>query len=111
MRPVRTTNFALPWFLLGSLAITGTQAAAAEQPLTLMQALERAVAGNVDLRHERVNILLADAGVLTARGQFDFLLGAGLTFQRQTQPSLSSQDISSGFTNDLGLSLQLSRNL
>jgi outer membrane protein len=112
MRPVRTTNFVFTLFLLlGPLAINGAHGAAAEQPLTLMQALQRAVAGNVDLRRERVNILVADAGILAARGQFDFLLGAGLTFQRQTQPSLSSQDISSGFTNDLALSLQLSRTL
>jgi outer membrane protein TolC len=111
MRLLRTTILALAFLLVGSAPSDRSHAAPAEEPLSLVQALQRAVAGNIDLKKERVNIEIADAGILAARGQFDLLLGAGLNFQRQTQPSLSSQDISSGFTNDLGLNLSLSRNL
>jgi outer membrane protein TolC len=82
-----------------------------EEPLTLTQALERAIAGNVDLRKERVNILIADANALAARGQFDFLVTAALNFQRSTQPALTATDISAGFTNDLAFNVGIMRPL
>jgi outer membrane protein TolC len=81
------------------------------EPMTLMQALQRAVAGNVDLRRDRVTIEIADANLLAARGQFDFLLTGALNFQRTTQPPLTAQDIASGYTNDLGLDLGVTRQL
>jgi outer membrane protein len=98
-------------FLLALPALDELRAAPGEEPLTLIQALQKAVAGNVDLRRERVNIEIADASILAARGQFDFNLTAGLNFQRSTQPPLTAQDISSGFTNDLTFSVGAVRNL
>jgi len=82
-----------------------------EEPLTLTQALQRAVAGNVDLRRERVTIQIFDANLLAARGAFDFVFNANLDFRRATQPPLSAEDIASGYTNTLGLDFGLSRAL
>jgi outer membrane protein len=111
MRPLRTTFLALTLVVALPAPFTATAAAPPEEPLTLMQALQRAVAGNVDLRKERVNIETAEAGMVTARGAFDFVLSAGVNFQRSTQPSLSSQDIASGASNDLAFNLGVNRNL
>src|SRR4051812_26234438 len=86
-------------------------AAPAGEPLSMIQALQRAVAGNVDLRRDRVSIEIADANLLTARGQFDFLLTGALNFQRSTQPPLTASDIASGYTNDVGLDIGVARNL
>jgi len=88
-----------------------TPAATPAEPLSLMQALQRAVAGNVDLRRDRVTIEIADANLMAARGQFDFLLTGALSFQRTTQPPLTAQDIASGYTNALGIDVGLSRAL
>ncbi len=102
----------LPLLLAACLASTPALAAEpAQDPITLMQAIERAVAGNVDLRRERVTIEIADARLLAASGRFDFLVDADLNFRRTTQPPLTAEDIASGFTNTLGLDLGLSRQL
>jgi len=117
MRILRTTLLALTVLLCSRPGHVAAQAPAppappvAQDPLTLLQALQRAVAGNVDLRKEQVNIQIADAGILAARGQFDFVLNGALNFQRSTQPALSATDIASGFTEDLGFDLAISRNL
>src|SRR6188472_1387296 len=79
--------------------------------LSLVQALQRAVAGNLDLQRDRVTIELADANLLAARGQFDFNLTGALNFQRSTQPPLTASDIASGYTNDIGFDLGVTRNL
>jgi outer membrane protein len=81
------------------------------EPLGLMQALERAVTGNVDLRKDRVTIEIADANLMAARGQFDFLITGALSFQRSTQPPLTAQDIASGYTNDVGIDIGVTRAL
>ena len=95
-----------------ALLVTSTAPArAAEQPLTLMQAIEQAVKFNADLRRERIAIDVADATLEASRGAFDFVLGSNLTFSRRTTPSLSSQDVQGGFTSNLGLDLGLSRAL
>ncbi|HEX7500796.1 MAG TPA: TolC family protein, partial [Polyangia bacterium] len=47
-------------------------------PLSVMQAIERAVAGNPDLRRERVAVAQAAARELEAEGRFDVLLDAAL---------------------------------
>jgi outer membrane protein len=86
-------------------------AAPAGEPLSMMQALQRAVAGNLDLQRDRVSIQIADANLLAARGQFDFLVTGALNFQRSTQPPLTASDIASGYTNDVGLDIGLARNL
>jgi outer membrane protein TolC len=76
-----------------------------------VQALQRAVSGNVELQRERVNILQADAALLTARGLFDFQLTSTLSFSRATTPPLTAEDIASGYTNDLGLDVGVNRQL
>jgi outer membrane protein len=81
------------------------------EPLSLMEALQRAVTGNVDLQRDRVTIELADANLLASRGQFDFVLTGALNFQRSTTPPLTAQDIASGYTNDLGFDIGVQRNL
>jgi outer membrane protein len=121
MRLLRTTILALTFlftaFSLGTTAPAQTPPAPAApapaptEPLTLIEALQRAVAGNLDLRRERVNIEIADASMTVARGQFDFVLNAGVSFQRSTQPSLSSQDIASGASSDLAVNVGVLRNL
>jgi len=112
MRSTLITPVALLLVLAPSVASPQPPPAAPPtEPLGLVQALERAVAGNIDLRRDRVSIELADANLLAARGQFDFLLTGALNFQRSTQPPLTAQDIASGYTNDLGFDIGVTRNL
>lgn len=112
MRSILITLAALLLVLAPDVASPQTTPAATPtEPLGLMQALQRAVAGNVDLRRDRVTIELADANLMAARGQFDFLVTGALTFQRATQPPLTAQDIASGYTNTLGVDLGLTRAL
>ena len=95
----------------GGLLAGGAPARAAEQPLTLMQAIEQAVKANPDLRRERIAIDVADAQLEAARGAFDFLLNSNLTFSQRTTPPLNSQDVQGGFNNTLDLELGLARQL
>ena len=87
--------------------------ASAEQskPLSVMQAIERAVAGNADLRRERVAVARAAARQTAAEGQFDFLLDATLDRKRDVVPPLSCappcQDLTLT-TTDLGLGISRS---
>ena len=97
--------------LLLILIAAPTTAAAAEEPLALVQALERAIAGNPDLRRDRLTIELRDAGIQAAQGQFDFRLTSNLTFSRSTTPAISGSDLQGGFTNNLALNLGLARAL
>jgi outer membrane protein TolC len=94
-----------------TLGQTAAPSTAPDEQLSLSQALQRAVAGNTDLRRERVTIQIADANLLAARGVFDFLLTTDVNFQRTTQPPLTAEDIASGYNNDVGFDLSLSRNL
>jgi outer membrane protein len=86
-------------------------AVAAEEPLSLTQALQRAVAANVELRKERIAFEIAGAGLMAAQGAFDFVLGANLNFSRTTQPPLTAEDISGGHDSTLALGLNLTRPL
>jgi outer membrane protein len=86
-------------------------AAPPEEPLSLAQALQKAAAGNLDLRKERINIEIAGATLLAARGRFDFVFSGALNFRRTTQPSLTAEDIVGGYTNDLGVDVGISRQL
>jgi outer membrane protein TolC len=104
---MRTTRF----LLLALLVLASPTAHAAEQPLTLVQAIERAVAGNVDLQRERITIETADAQLESARGAFDFRLTTDLTFSRRTTPPITAEDLQGGFTNNLTLDLGLARAL
>jgi outer membrane protein len=92
-------------------AAAGSAATAAERPLSLRQAIDRALAGNADLRRERIAIEVSDAQLYVAAGAFDFRLTSDLTFSRQTTPPLTAEDLQGGFTNELSLDLGLARRL
>ncbi len=98
---------------LGALTLTGSLAlrpcAAADEPLTLTQALQKAATGNVELRRQRILIQSAEAQFEGSAGTFDFRLSGDLTFSRRTTPPLSAADFSGGFTNTIGGNLNLSR--
>jgi outer membrane protein len=112
MTPSAPRIFLLHALSLGALLVAApAPARAAEQPLTLMQAIEQAVAANPDLRRQRIAIDVADAQLESARGAFDFLLSSDLTFSRRTTPPISSQDVQGGFNNNLLLDLGLARQL
>jgi outer membrane protein len=111
MRPFVTALSAAICLLLGSGSPAPSLADPPPESLSLIQALQKAIGGNVNLIKERVNIEAAEANITTARGQFDFNLQAGLNFQRATQPPLTAQDISSGFSNTLALTLGVNRQL
>lgn len=95
---LRFTLLVLAWACGAGAA---ARAAAPEEPLALKDALDRAIAGNVDLQRERVAIDLSAANLEAAHGLFDVTLFAESTFSRRTTPPLTSQDIGSGFTNRL----------
>jgi outer membrane protein TolC len=59
------------------------------QSLSVKQAIERAVAGNPDLRRERVTVAQAAAHHLAAEGQFDLLVDAALETKRELAPPFS----------------------
>jgi outer membrane protein TolC len=59
------------------------------QPISVTQAIERAVASNPDLRRERVAVAQAAARELAAEGRFDVVLDAGLDVRRDLYPPLS----------------------
>jgi len=90
-------------------------AASAEEtkPLSVTQAIERAVAGNADLRRERVAVAQAAAREMTAEGQFDVLIDAALDTRREMTPPLSCAPICQDLTlvKTTGLGLGLSRKL
>jgi outer membrane protein TolC len=97
--------------LTSSLLGHSSASLAADQPLTLRDAIGRAIAGNVDLRRERIAVDAADAQLEVARGTFDFRLSSDLMFSRQTRPSLTTQDLQGGATDTWSLDLGLARNL
>jgi outer membrane protein len=111
MRPLFYALAAITCVFLVPGASSPSHAEPPPESISLEQALGKAIAGNVNLIKERVNIEAADANILATRGQFDFQLLAGLNFQRATQPPLTAQDISSGFTNTLALTLGVNRQL
>lgn len=107
----RPRLIALVALLSSSLAAGASPVQAADQPLSLNDAIGRAVSGNVDLRRERIAVDAADATLEVARGAFDFRLSSDLTFSRRTQPSLTTQDLQGGSTDTWLLDLGLARNL
>jgi outer membrane protein len=103
---------ARPFWSLCALVLLGSAPArAAEQPLTLMKAIEYAVKSNPDLRRERIAIDVADAQLEASRGAFDFLLSSSLLYSRETTPPISSQDFQGGVNSNLNLNLGLARQL
>jgi outer membrane protein TolC len=95
-----------------SAAATASAAPQApSQPLTLQQAIERAITGNADLRRERIAIDVSEAQLEAARGAFDFRLSSDATFSRRTTPPISAQDLQGGASNNLTFDLGLNRPL
>lgn len=80
-----------------------------------MQAIERALAGNPDLRRERVAVAKAAARQLTVAGQFDLRLSAQLGSERNVTPAIACgatcTDLSAGTLTTHGFGLGLSRDL
>lgn len=84
------------------------------QPLSVMQAIARAVTGNPDLRRERVAVAQAAAHALQAEGQFDVLLDAALARKRDLVPPLtctSCQDLPLFRTTTTTAEIGLARSL
>jgi outer membrane protein TolC len=75
--------------LTGHAGPNASASAEETQPISVAQAIERAVAGNADLRRERVAVAQAAARQLVAEGQFDVVLDAGLDTKRDLLPPLS----------------------
>jgi outer membrane protein len=100
---------ALP--LLGLCALAPSALFAADEPLTLKGAIERAVGGNADLRRERIAIDSADGRLESALGFFDINLSTDLTYLRSTRPAAGLSDLQAGTTDRFSLNLGLERNL
>jgi outer membrane protein TolC len=79
--------------------------------LRLREALERAVAGNVDLLREGAAIELAAANLLAAAGAFDFVLTGDGTFARRQTPPINANDLAAGTTTTVTGNLALTRAL
>jgi outer membrane protein TolC len=97
-----------------SLFLNGSGAARAQSALpalTLRQTLERAVAGNVDLRRQNVALRAAAANTLAAEGQFDVLLGGTAGLQHNVVPPLRMNDPTAGSTTIPTIDLNVSRTL
>ncbi len=102
---------------LWGILILGTSPARADEsrPLSLMQAIERALDGNPDLRRERVAVARAAARQIAVAGQFDVRLRARLSHERQAVPAIECGpgciDLSAGKTSTAGVGLGVSRDL
>jgi outer membrane protein TolC len=82
--------------------------------ISLEQAIERAVAGNADLRRERATVGQALGRRLTAEGKFDVLLDAHLDLDHDVVPlcgSVACSDLGVGTNTSANLGLGLSRKL
>jgi len=110
----------VPSVVVVLLAVAGLAARAEEsKPLSLMQAIERAMTGNPDLRRERVAIAKAAARQIEVAGQFDFRLSSQLGIQHDVVPALPAvrcgpsdcEDLSAGKTTNTSFGLGLSRQL
>jgi outer membrane protein TolC len=101
--------------LAAAILVGPTAGAEQTQPLSVKQAIARAVAGNADMRRERVAVAQAAARQLAAEGQFDFLVDAALERKREWLPPLSCttscQDLSLAKTTTTALDLGFSRHL
>lgn len=103
--------------LLVGLATPGLGPVRAQEarPLSLTQAIARALDGNPDLRRERVAVAKATARQLSVAGQFDLRLDARLASQRDVVPGLgcgaTCEDLSAASTTTSTLGLGLSREL
>src|SRR5689334_15570667 len=112
MRPVRLDVLVVLAVLGGLVASGATRAEdAAPAALSLRQAIERAVAGNIDLRKQNVALRAAAANVVAAEGQFDVVLNADANLTHNVIPPLRAGDPAAGSTTTPVLDLGLSRAL
>jgi outer membrane protein TolC len=92
-------------------ATAATRAQSAPQPLTLRQALEHAVAGNVDLRRQNVALRAAEANTMAALGFFDVVVSGDASLTHNVVPPVRLNDPTAGSTTipmiDLGVSRAL----
>jgi outer membrane protein TolC len=88
-----------------------TRAQSTPQPLTLRQALERAVAGNIDLRKQNVALRSAAADTLVALGYFDVVVAGDAILTHNVVPPLRMDDPSAGSTTIPLIDLSVSRAL
>jgi len=98
------------------VGVLGAEPGRAEEarPLSLRQAIERAVAGNLDLRRERVAVAKATAKQMAVAGQFDVRLNARLAAQRDVVPAVDcgiACELSAGTTPTTLVGVGLTRNL
>jgi outer membrane protein TolC len=75
--------------ILTCAALAGQAHADEIRPLSLAQAIERAVAGNPDLKRARVAVAKTAAQRLAAAGKFDLQLTAQLLSQRDIVPTIN----------------------
>jgi len=94
-----------------ALSLAHTPAHAEDQELGIRDAIALAIAGNVDLKKEKVAIQIADANLLAAHGRFDLTLTGNTTFSQRTTPSVANLDIASGISSRLDLGLGVFRQL
>jgi outer membrane protein TolC len=95
-----------------SLGEAGAARAQSAPPaLTLRQALERAAAGNVDLRRQNVALRAAAANTLAAEGLFDVLIAGDASLTHNVVPPLRLNDPTAGSTTIPLIDLSVSRML
>jgi outer membrane protein len=101
--------------LVGAVWAPGRAQADDVHPLSVAQAIERAVTGNPDLRRERVAVAQAAGRKLGAEGKFDVVLDGQLQTVRDLTPALCvaelCKDASAGKTTTTVFGLGLSRTL
>lgn len=115
MRRGRCTGVVVGLALGGWMCPASSAVADDAKSISLMQTVERALAGNADLRRERVAVARAAASQLAAEGQFDVLFDLDLGTKHEVTPPVplcpSCADLNAGTTTTNSLELGLSRNL
>jgi outer membrane protein len=117
MKPRRyqLVAFGLAFVFVGPLPAFTLVHAQEAAPLSLKQAVERAVAGNPDLRRERVALASARAAEMSAAGNFDVRLDAAFGIGRELAPPATCpplcKDGDIGKTTTTTFSLGIARNL
>jgi len=114
-KPAGSARFCFIVVLACCWGMGGRAHADETRPLSLVQAIERAVAGNPDLRRERVAIAKAAANQMAVAGQFDVRLTAQLANERAVTPVITCvptcTDLSAGTTTTNSFGFGLSRDL